>query len=29
MARVEAEPNRLANQTLVHTFEDEWGRVRP
>jgi len=27
MARVEAEPNRLSNQTLVHTFEEEWGRV--
>ena len=29
MARVPAEPNRLSNQTLVHTFEDEWGRVQP
>jgi spermidine synthase len=29
MARVEAEPNRLSNQTLVHTFEEEWGQVRP
>lgn len=28
MARVDAEPNRLSNQVLVHTFEDEWGRVR-
>jgi spermidine synthase len=27
MARVPAEPNRLSNQVLVHTFEDEWGRV--
>ena len=27
MARLPAEPNRLSNQTLVHTFEDEWGRV--
>jgi spermidine synthase len=27
MARVAAEPNRLSNQVLVHTFEDEWGRV--
>jgi spermidine synthase len=27
MARVEAEPNRLSNQTLVRTFEEEWGRV--
>ncbi|MEK8047266.1 polyamine aminopropyltransferase [Ideonella margarita] len=27
MARVPAEPNRLSNQGLVHTFEDEWGRV--
>jgi spermidine synthase len=27
MARVEAEPNRLSNQTLVHTFEEEWGKV--
>ena len=29
MARVPAEPNRLSNQTLVHTFEAEWGRVQP
>lgn len=27
MARVDAEPNRLSNQSLVHTFEEEWGRV--
>jgi spermidine synthase len=27
MARVAAEPNRLSNQVLVHTFEEEWGRV--
>ncbi|MEO8299461.1 MAG: polyamine aminopropyltransferase [Burkholderiales bacterium] len=27
MARVEAEPNRLSNQTLVRSFEAEWGRV--
>ena len=27
MARVPAEPNRLSNQTLVHTFEEEWGKV--
>jgi spermidine synthase len=27
MARVPAEVNRLSNQTLVHTFETEWGRV--
>ena len=27
MARVDAEPNRLSNQGLVHTFEEEWGRV--
>ena len=27
MARVQAEPNRLSNQTLVHTFEEEWGKV--
>lgn len=27
MARVDAEPNRLSNQTLVHVFEDEWGKV--
>ncbi|MBL8340909.1 MAG: polyamine aminopropyltransferase [Rubrivivax sp.] len=28
MARVRAEPNRLSNQVLVSTFEEEWGRVR-
>ncbi len=28
MARVPAEPNRLSNQLLVHTFEEEWGRVQ-
>jgi spermidine synthase len=27
MARVAAEPNRLSNQVLVSTFEDEWGQV--
>jgi spermidine synthase len=27
MARVPAEPNRLNNQILVQTFEEEWGRV--
>ena len=27
MARVPAEANRLSNQVLVHTFEDEWGQV--
>ena len=27
MARLPAEPNRLSNQVLVHTFEQEWGRV--
>ena len=27
MARVPAEPNRLSNQGLVRTFEEEWGRV--
>ena len=27
MARVPAEPNRLSNQGLVHTFEEEWGRA--
>ncbi len=29
MARVEAEANRLSNQVLVHTFEQEWGKVQP
>jgi spermidine synthase len=28
MARVAAEPNRLSNQALVATFEQEWGQVR-
>ncbi len=27
MARVPAEVNRLSNQLLVHTFEEEWGKV--
>lgn len=27
MARLPAEPNRLSDQRLVHTFEEEWGRV--
>ena len=27
MARVPAEVNRLSNQVLVHTYEQEWGRV--
>ncbi|MBX3622572.1 MAG: polyamine aminopropyltransferase [Rhizobacter sp.] len=27
MARVPAGPNRLSNQVLVQTFEEEWGRV--
>jgi spermidine synthase len=27
MARVAAEPNRLSNQLLVSTFEEEWGKV--
>ncbi|MBE7420156.1 MAG: polyamine aminopropyltransferase [Ideonella sp.] len=27
MARVAATPNRLSNQVLVHTFEEEWGKV--
>jgi spermidine synthase len=29
MARVDAQPNRLSNQLLVHTFEEEWGKVHP
>jgi len=29
MARVSAQPNRLSNQLLVHTFEEEWGKVHP
>ena len=28
MARVPAEVNRLSNQVLVQTFEDEWGKVQ-
>jgi len=28
MARVPAEVNRLSNQVLVQTFEDEWGQVK-
>jgi spermidine synthase len=27
MARIAAEPNRLSDQRLVHTFEEEWGQV--
>lgn len=27
MARVPAEVNRLSNQVLVHTYEQEWGKV--
>lgn len=27
MARVPAEPNRLSNQVLVQTFDEEWGKV--
>jgi len=27
MARVPAEPNRLSDQRLVRTFEEEWGRL--
>jgi spermidine synthase len=27
MARVTTEVNRLSNQVLVSTFEDEWGKV--
>ena len=27
MARLPAEPNRLSSQSLVRTFEEEWGRV--
>jgi spermidine synthase len=29
MARVPAEVNRLSNQVLVSTYEQEWGRVAP
>ncbi len=28
MARVPAEVNRLSNQVLVQTFEEEWGKVQ-
>ena len=28
MARLPAEPNRLTTQSLVHTFEQEWGKVQ-
>jgi spermidine synthase len=28
MARLAVEPNRLSTQSLVHTFEAEWGQVR-
>jgi spermidine synthase len=28
MARVEMPPNRLSNQGLVQTFEQEWGKVQ-
>jgi hypothetical protein len=28
MARVSAEPNRLTDQSLVRTFEQEWGRAQ-
>jgi len=28
MSRVAAEPNRLSNQVLVPTFEQEWGKLR-
>ena len=27
MARIDAQPNKLSNQVLVTTFEEEWGRV--
>jgi spermidine synthase len=27
MARVDMQPNRLSNQVLVNTFEEEWGKV--
>ena len=29
MARVPAEPNRLSNQGLVQTYDEEWGKVHP
>jgi spermidine synthase len=28
MAKVPAQPNRLSNQHLVYTFEEEWGKVQ-
>ncbi|MEZ5606761.1 MAG: polyamine aminopropyltransferase [Burkholderiaceae bacterium] len=28
MARVRAEVNRLSNQVLVHTYEQEWGKIK-
>ena len=28
LARVPADVNRLSNQVLVQTFEEEWGRVQ-
>ena len=28
MARVPADVNRLSNQVLVQTFEEEWGKVQ-
>ena len=28
MARVPADVNRLSNQVLVQTFDDEWGKVQ-
>jgi len=28
MSRVPAEPNRLSNQSLVQSFEEEWGKVQ-
>ncbi len=27
MARIDAQPNRMSNQNLVLTFEEEWGKV--
>jgi spermidine synthase len=27
MSRVDTQPNRLSNQVLVTTFEEEWGKV--
>jgi spermidine synthase len=29
IARVPAEVNRLSNQVLVTTYEQEWGKVSP